>query len=196
MILTPEPRDGETGLLTNEGYQNLATRMLSEDKAKAPGEMKMVRLKGLSGVVRSLPHDQACELLNEIGGVLRAKAMGGFAAARISEDSFSYMPLKSAAPISDASLTSEMRAVAKAIGLDAESLSPTIMSLELSTGDLDRQSIERALAYALNDLCKGHSDKPCTLAECLNSAMAETVKQFGNIRQLIESKSFSLSYQP
>ncbi len=196
MILTPEPRDGETGLLTSEGYQKLATRILSDEASKAPGEMKMVRMKGLFGVVRSLPHDQACQLLNEIGSVLRAQAMGGFAAARLSDDSFSYMPLNTADPVSNKALTSEIQAVAKAAGLTASSLNPSIMSLELTTGGLDRESIARALTYALNDLCKGHSDKPCTLAECLNLAMAETVKQFGNIRQLIETKSFTLNFQP
>lgn len=196
MVLSDEGRDAQTGLLQSDEYQDFATKLLGGDEGHAPGELKMIRLQGLSGVVRDLPSDQASMLLGEIGSVLRAQALGGTAAARLSEEAFSYIaPIKgdNATP---ESLSADFQAVTRAAGIADGRINPTVMSLELSTGNLDQDSIAKALAYVLGDFCKPERRPISDLQAGLTAAMAETVQHFDNIRNLIDSDHYTLFYQP
>ncbi|ESQ91208.1 hypothetical protein ABAC460_06500 [Asticcacaulis sp. AC460] len=189
-------RDETTGLLDGSGFQDMANSALAGDPAKAPREMKMVRLKGLSNAVRGLPKPQAHQLLGEIGAVLRAQSMGGTAAARLSDEEFSYIPPAKGDTATPESLTREFKAVAVAAGLAENSFVPTVMSLELSTGNLDQDSVARALSFAVTNFCKPEKTQIKSLQESLKSAMAETVQHFDSIKSLIEDNNFSLFYQP
>ena len=189
-----QARDASTGLLGAADYKTLAQKTL--DGGKAPREMKMVRLKGLAGAVRGLPDQQAQMLLGEIGSVLRAQSMGGASAARLSDEEFSYMPPAKGDTATPESLTRDFKAVAMAAGLADNSFVPTVMSLELSTGNLDHDSVARALSYALTNFSTGSKANISSLEQGLKSAMAETVNHFDQIRNLIDKSDFTLFYQP
>ena len=189
-----EARDATTGLLAAADYKNLAQKALED--GKAPREMKMVRLTGLSRAVRGMPDEQAQMLLGEIGSVLRAQSMGGTAAARLSDEEFSYIPPVKGDTATPASLTRDFKAVAMAAGLADNSFTPTVMSLELSTGNLDHDSVARALSYALTNFSTGSKANISSLEQGLKSAMAETVNHFDQIRALIDKSDFTLFYQP
>lgn len=188
-------RDGATGLLDASGYQDMARQAL-ENPDKAPREMKMVRLKGLNRVIGGLAKPKADLLMGEIGSVLRAQSMGGTAAARLSGEEFSYMPPLKGDNSTPETLAREFKAVAAAAGLAENSLTPTVMSLELSTGNLDQDSVARALSYAITNFCKPEQTQLKSLGDSLKSAMAETVQHFDSIRNLIEDNNFTLFYQP
>ncbi|ESQ77451.1 EAL domain-containing protein [Asticcacaulis sp. AC402] len=188
--------DATSGLLDSSGFQDVANRVLDSDAAKAPRVMKMVRLKGLSTAVRGLPKQQAHALLGEIGSVLRAQSLGGTSAARLSAEEFSYLPPAHGDVSTPESLSREFKAVAVAAGLAENSFVPTVMSLELATGNLDKESVARALSFAVTNFCKPEKTAVRSLEESLKSAMAETVKHFDSIRNLIEDSNFSLFYQP
>ena len=188
-------RDTVTGLLDTDGFHKLAAKSL-EDPSRAPGEMKMVRLNGLSRAVRGLDQAQADMLLGEIGSVLRAQSLGGQAAARLSDEEFTYIPPAKGQTASPEALTREFKAAAVAAGLSENSLNPTVISLELSTGNLDPDSIARALTHALTNFCSPDGGPMQSLEEGLQSAMAETVRHFDSIRTLIDDDSFTLFYQP
>ncbi len=190
-----ENRDPKTGLLGMEDFRKLAGKAL-ENGAKAPREMKMVRLSGLSRAVRGLPGPQADMVMGEIGAVLRAQSLGGQSAARLSDEEFSYIPPAHGDMATPESLTRDFKAVAVAAGLAENSFTPTVMSLELSTGNLDADSVARALSHALNNFCKPENAPLKTLEQGLKSAMAASVAHFDAIRNLIEGHNFTLFYQP
>lgn len=193
--VTLTERDETTGLLNAEGFEDVARKALT-DPAKAPVEMKMVRLNGLSKAVRGLPKPQAEQLLGEIGSVLRSQSLGGTAAARLSDEAFGYLPPLKGDTTTPESLSLDFKAVAVAAGLAENSFVPTVMSLELATGNLDQDSVARALNYAITNFCKPDRASVHSLQEGLKSAMAETVQHFDSIRNLIEDNNFTLFYQP
>lgn len=187
-------RDAKTGLLGADDFQDM-TRKTLEDPAKAPRELKMVRLKGLKGAMRGLPAAQSDMLLGEIGAVLRAQSKNGTSAARLSEEEFGYIPPVGATATPE-SLTSEFKAVAVAAGLAENSFTPQVMSLELATGNLDQDSVARALNHAISNFCRPENTPLRSLEEGLKSAMGETVAHFDSIRNLIQGRNFCLFYQP
>lgn len=187
-------RDLQSGLLGVDDFSNWALKALED--GKGPHEVTMVRLSGLSGAVRGLPGAQADMLMSEIGAVLRAQSVNGQAAARLSDEAFSYIPPAREGGATPESLARDFKAVAMAAGLAENSLTPTIISLELSTGNLDQDSVARALSHALSNFCKPEKPAIRSLEQGLQSAMAESIQQFDAIRNLIDAKGFTLFYQP
>jgi EAL domain-containing protein (putative c-di-GMP-specific phosphodiesterase class I)/GGDEF domain-containing protein len=196
LLLNADARDPVSGLLDVRSYQAFVERALSHEAEKAPAELKMVRLQGLNGLVRALPSEQSDMLLGEIGAVLRAQSLGGAAAARLSDDSFSYMPSPKGEQATEASLSADIRAAAKAAGVVADGLRTSMMSLKLSVGNLDQDSVARALNYALTSYCKTEGRPISNLQQGLETAMAETVQHFDSIRNVIDSNEFTLFFQP
>jgi len=194
VLAAPGPRDAATGLLAADDFGSLARKAIED--GSAPREMKMVRLNGLSRAVRGLPKERADMLLGEIGAVLRAQSMGGSSAARLSEEEFGYLPPAKGDTATPESLSQDFKAVAVAAGLAETSFTPTVMSLELSTGNLDQDSVAKALSYAISHFSAGGKPNLSTLEQGLKAAMAETVSQFDQIRTLIDRSDFTLYYQP
>ncbi len=184
------------GLLNLDAYLGFARKKIGIKGETAPKNLKLVRVRGLSQAMRQLPAAQSELLLGEISSVLRAQSMGGSAAARLSDEAFSYMPSPKGESASPEAISRDIRAAAVAVGLAADSLTPSVMNLELSTGNLDEDSIAKALQYVLNDFCKPERSPISSLAQGLKSAMAETVQHFDSIRALIDSNKYTLFYQP
>ncbi len=196
LLLNADARDPVSGLLDVGNYQSFIERALANDTGKAPAELKMVRLQGLNSLVRRLPSEQSDMLMGEIGAVLRAQSLGGAAAAHLSEDAFSYVPSPKGEQATEASLSKEIQAAAKAAGVVADGLRTSMMSLKLSVGNLDQDAVARALNYALTSYCKTEGRPISNLQQGLETAMAETVEHFDSIRNVIESNDFTLFYQP
>lgn len=196
VVLASEARDA-SGLLGREDFEGVAGRALEHDEAHAPKEMKLIRLKGLSGAISGLPKEKSDELLGEIGSVLRAQSLAGNAAARLSSEEFSYIaPIKGDAATPE-SLSRDLQKVVTAAGVSAEAVRPSVMSFELNTGNLDQDSVARALTYALTNFCHPDNKPPkASLEESLKEAMDETVQHFDSIRNLIDDNNFTLFYQP
>ncbi len=196
LMLNADARDPVSGLLDVSSYKSFVERTVTSADAKAPPELKMVRLQGLNSLVRGLPTAQSDMLLGEIGAVLRAQSLGGATAAQLSEEAFSYVPSPKGEQATEASLSEEIKAAARAAGVVADSLRATMMNLKLSVGNLDQDSVARALNHALTSFCKTEGRPITNLQQGLESAMAETVQHFDSIRSVIDGAEFTLFYQP
>ena len=196
VMVNANDRSAVSGLLNLDGYMAFARKKIGIKGETAPRELKLVRVTGLSHAMRQLPAEQADMLLGEISSVLRAQSMNGAAAAQLSDEAFSYMPSGKGEASTPEALSREIQAAAVAAGLAENSLSPTVMNLELSTGNLDQDSIAKALQYVLSDFCRPERSPISSLAQGLKAAMAETVKHFDSIRNLIDSNTYTLFYQP
>ena len=184
------------GLLNLDAYLGFAKKKIGIKGETAPKDLKLVRVRGLSQAMRQLPAGQSELLLGEISAVLRAQSLGGNTAARLSDEAFSYIPSGKGAAASPEAISRDIRAAAVAVGLPEDSLTPSVMNLELSTGNLDEDSVAKALHYVLHDFCKPERSPISSLAQGLKSAMAETVQHFDSIRALIDSLKYTLFYQP
>ncbi|ESQ84801.1 hypothetical protein AEAC466_07015 [Asticcacaulis sp. AC466] len=188
--------DGEGGLLNLDSYLKFVSKKIGILGYTAPNDLKLVRVTGLSRAMRDLPAEQADMLMDEISSVLRSQSMSGAAAAQLSDEAFSYMPSAKGEAASSDAISKDIQAAARAVGLPEDSLRPSMMNLELSIGNLDQDSIARALQYTLQDFCKPERSPIHSLAQGLKAAMAETVQHFDDIRALIDSDRYTLFYQP
>lgn len=195
-VVAQTTADGQAGLLDLDSYLSFAKRKIGVKGETAPKDMKLVRVAGLSQAMRNLPPAQSDLLMGEISSVLRAQAVGGSAAARLSDEAFSYIPSAKGEGASPEVISRDIRAAAVAAGLPENSLSPSVLNLELSTGNLDQDSIAKALQYVLTDFCRPERSPISSLAQGLKSAMAETVQHFDSIRALIDGDKYTLFYQP
>ena len=195
-VVAQTTADGQAGLLDLDSYLGFAKRKIGVKGETAPKDMKLVRVAGLSQAMRNLPPAQSDLLMGEISSVLRAQAVGGSAAARLSDEAFSYIPSAKGEGASPEAISRDIRAAAVAVGLPENSLAPAVLNLELSTGNLDQDSIAKALQYVLSDFCKPERSPISSLAQGLKSAMAETVQHFDSIRALIDGNKYTLFYQP
>ena len=195
-VMAQSGGDAAGGLLNFDAYLGFAKKKIGIKGETAPKNLKLVQVGGLGQAMRQLPAEQSELLLGEISSVLRAQSMGGSAAARLSDEAFSYMPSATGEGASTEALSRDIRAAAVAAGLREDCLTPSVMNLELSTGNLDQDSIAKALQYVLNDFCKPERSPISSLAQGLKSAMAETVQHFDSIRALIDSHKYTLFYQP
>lgn len=190
-----EGRDEASGLLEPEAYKAFTQKTLSRGGPGAPDDMKLVRVRGLSRAVRDLSDQKAQMLVGEIGAVLRANALNGVAAARLSEEDFSYLP-SSAGKSSSQGLSQDITAAARAVGLPDDVLNTTVLNLALSVGNLDPDSIARALTYVLSRFSVSDRAPVKDLESGLQAAMAETVNHFDSLRTLIDGGDYTLFYQP
>jgi len=189
-------RDAASGLLAADNFTAYTQKALRR-AAGVPGNMKLVRVKGLSRAVRELPAEKSGMLMAEIGAVLRAQSLNGVAAARLSDEEFGYLPLAAAETDADArAVPQDIAAAARAVGLPEGALSASVMTLELSVGNLDPDSIARALSYVLADFCRAKRQPAGDLQSGLRAAMTETVSHFDSIRALIDKGDYTLFYQP
>ncbi|MGZ3305456.1 MAG: EAL domain-containing protein, partial [Asticcacaulis sp.] len=196
LLLDNEARDPVSGLLDMKGYRAFVERALAFSESKAPPELKLVRLQGLTGLVRGLPSEQSDMLLGEVGAVLRTQSLGGAAAARLSDEAFSYVPSREGKGLNEADLTRDIVAAVEAAGVAPGALKTSVMSLQLSVGNLDQDAVAKALSYALDSFCKSEGRPISNLGQGLESAMAQTVQHFDSIRSVINKGEFTLFYQP
>ena len=193
--LGSEGRDAASGLMEPGVYTAFAEQTLRRAGPGTPDDMKLVRVRGLSRAMRDLPADRGRLLMAEIGAVLRAQSLNGVAAARLDEEAFSFLP--SGADASEQGLTQDIAAAARVAGLPDGALDATVINLQLSVGNLDPDSIARALSYVLSDFCRPDAARPVKdLESGLKAAMAETVGQFDSLRNLIDDGDYTLFYQP
>ncbi|MDI7776091.1 EAL domain-containing protein [Asticcacaulis sp. EMRT-3] len=196
VVINSDGRDPVSGLFDSATFEAFAEKTLQRGGPAMPGSMKMVRVSGLSRAIREMPAAKASMLVSEIGAVLRAQSLSGMAAARLSEEDFSYLPSPAGAAASPEVLSHDIDAAARAAGLPAGSLKTSVMNLELSVGNLDPDSIARALNYVLSDFCRPERSPISDLEGGLQAAMAATVGQFDSIKSLIDSGTYTLYYQP
>lgn len=194
-LVEADARDAASGLLSPQAYTAFTEKALQRKEAARPDDMKLVSVKGLSHALRHLPDEKTRMLMGEIGAALRAQSMGGVAAARLSDEAFSFLPSKDGGE-PGASLSGGIAAAARAAGLPEGALDTTVMTLELSVGNLDPDSVARALNYVLSDFCSGERKPAADLESGLKAAMAETISQFDSIRSVIDKGDYSLFYQP
>ncbi len=182
-----------SGLHDKDSFTAVAEKAMM--RANGPKEMKLVRISGLVRAMRDLPPAKADLLVSEIGACLRTQSLGG-AAGRLSDDTFSYIASGKGDVTATETITKDIAAAAKAAGLPEGALQPSVINLELNTGNLDAESVTRALQYALGNFAGSEGTPAASLEQSLKAAMAETVQHFDTIRALLDGDKHHLVYQP
>ncbi|OYW82921.1 MAG: hypothetical protein B7Z26_02005, partial [Asticcacaulis sp. 32-58-5] len=194
--IRPDATDqDDNGLVTAERFNELALDIIRAGASKAADlDLTLIKLKGLTKVRTTLSDDQQALLMQEIAGVLRANSVTGQGGA-LPDDSFGVLR-----PANDqqaeARLMAEIDAVGQAVGLASGALGPKMMSIHLTTGNLDQAAIKKALAYITQTFARSPDQVPPTIEDSLAAAMEDTVAEFSSIKSVIDNSDFQIFYQP
>lgn len=196
---TMPERDGTTGLLNAEDFQAMANCAVRPGDSGAGADMlrnmRLIGLRGLSAAMEGLSQARSTQLLSEIGTLLRCEAASPDMAGRIGADEFAILSRNG--DIDDKALKQGLSATLAAAGVKSSAVQPNITTIRLVTGNLDENSVAKALEYVMKNFpAAQQTGEPRSLEDMVASEMKDTLATRENIRATIAANDFQLHYQP
>ena len=186
-------RDDETGLLRAANFVDIATEKLEELGDQY--QLSTVQLDEADDLRSRLNIDQRAELQAAIGATLRANSAGGELAGDLGDDKFALIHHKSM----DVG-TLEKRIADQSKEIDPTGVGLIVHAAKVATENASAVSAEEAtkaliLAVKSLDELDGELDIE-KLSQNLTSMVADTTRQMGEIRSVIDDGSFVTVFQP
>ncbi len=195
--VAPE-RDGTTGLLSAEDFQAMANYAIRPGDHGAGADMlrhmRLIGLRGLTAAMEGLSQARSNQLLSEIGTLLRCEAASPDMAGRIGADQFAI--LSNPGDIDDAALKQGLSDTLAAAGVTSKSVQPNITTIRLVTGNLDENSVAKALEYVMKNFPAAQTGGPRSLEDMIAREMKDTLATYEQIRATVAANDFQLHYQP
>jgi EAL domain-containing protein (putative c-di-GMP-specific phosphodiesterase class I)/GGDEF domain-containing protein len=188
-------RDTETGLLQGDDLFGRAA-LASSGGATGSRSLLLLKVGGLSAATRALPEAQAKNLMEEVGGALRALSLGADSAGRLGEDEFGIV--QGEAPLKPEEVAREISGLAQAAGVPEGVIDTKVRTVELSTGELGDEGAARAIAYAVRSFTetRGAQLTVQALEKGLPGAVDAAVQDFVALQRVIRDRSLTLVFQP
>lgn len=188
-------RDEKTGLLTKQGFTNIATRALQGESASGqPHDMTLFDLGGLDALEKRLGSEAAGALLHDIASHLRASSLDGASAGRIEAETFGVVH---AANLDIAALTDTIGARARDAAGGGEGLTTTAATIELESGALSDADNAKALLYTITKFSEDHGNFTITeLSGGYHQMLDQTRRDIIVFKNIIATNGFDAVYQP
>lgn len=192
-------RDATTGLLTAEDFQTVANGAIRPGDSGAGADMlrnmRLIGLRGLSAAMEGLSQARSTQLLSEIGTLLRCGAASPDMAGRLGADEFAILSRNG--DLDDKALKQGLSATLAAAGVKSSAVQPHITTIRLVTGNLDENSVAKALEYVMKNFpTSQQAGAPRSLEDMVASEMKDTLATCEQIRTTIAANDFQLHYQP
>lgn len=188
--------DEETALLEEGSFSRLAAERVGAFHASGGrAQITLMKVENLGELLRKLGASKKKELLATVGEILRDDALGGDAAARIDEESFSFVHPEDLA-------VEEINEKIEGIAEDAdESGEITVKgyyeTLDADGAGLSEEQVAKALIHTMHRFCdEGTTGRTNSLSQVVNTMMADTVKTVATIRDIAEQEDLDLVYMP
>ena len=186
-------RDDETGLLRAASFVDIASDRLEElgDQYR----LTTVQLKQGEDLRQRLNAEQKRELNSAIGSTLRANSAGGDLAGDLGDDKFALIHHKAM----DVG-TLERRIADQSKAVDPMGVGLIVEAARVASGEGDVVSAEeatKALILAVKSLDAFDGEMSLEkLSENLTSMVADTTRQMGEVRSVIDEGEFATVFQP
>jgi EAL domain-containing protein (putative c-di-GMP-specific phosphodiesterase class I) len=154
----------------------------------------LVEVKGLKDMLDGRP-DDGRKAMRNIAGALRAGSFGGTSAAQLEAERFALLR-EQGAPVE--SLIAQIKEAAdRALGPD-NALAVEASAIAFEPLSAQSEQAFRALRFAINQFIgDGLLKKPAaTLGDVFQDLVADTMSRAGAFKTIVESRSFTLAYQP
>lgn len=180
--------DQETGLLTKDGFLDLAATTMAENSAGNNLYMTAVEVDGLEEAQKKFGPKFAKNLLGRMAAQLKTISVDGQMAGQIGDKHFAFLH--------------RSQSDGKYIG---ESLKNVDDNVELKTAvstmsadnELTEDQILRTLSYVLSKFCEDSASVDFEQLTAAYDGMAGEVKErVTSMRSMIESGSFKMAFQP
>jgi len=196
-VAVPErPRDAETALLTEDGFQEQAAEMLrAAETAGRPMELMLLELPGLEAVTGGLSREKSAELNARLGAILRSVSADGRSAGRIGPNRFGVIHDKG---IDAADVERRIAALPAQVTPGAAPMAVTRAAVDMIPVGQGVEDGVRALRYALNRFAAlpAGAAPPATLADALEGLVQDAVDRIRDLDAIVAESRFDLVFQP
>lgn len=181
--------DKETGLLTREGFLDLAASTMSADGNSSNNlYMTAVEIDGIDEAKKKYGPKFANNLVGRLAAHLKTISVDGQMAGQISDKHFAFLHRTQ----SDGEYIGEsLKKVDDKVALK------TAVSTVSADSDLSEEEILRTLSYVLSKFCEDSASVDFKqLSAAYDGMAAEATAKMTNMRAMIESGSFKMAFQP
>jgi GGDEF domain-containing protein len=192
---SPEDRDTETGVLSNEAFVDAATqRVRSYEAAGGKPKVSMINIGDLAEAGIEAGSAQEAEVLKAIGQTLSKESLGGDTAGRIDDENFSIVH---GDDVDAVGLSEKISNAMSIVAPNAKALVPKVATVDAKAGGMDDKQLAKAMLYSLQEFTKHDGElPPGDLNEILEKKMAENVKDIDRFKKICADGSFDLVYMP
>ncbi len=179
----------DTGLLTQESFMELAAKTMQHNPPNNNLYLTALEVNGLDDAQKKFGSQYMLTLLNKVSAHLKTLSVDGELAGQISDKHFAFMHRTKADGVQ----------IGKAIQkVDPNvTLKTTYTTLASDAAQITDDQILRTLSYALAKFCENPKDLSFDRLSSAYETMArEAQYQVMNIRSMIETGNFKISFQP
>lgn len=192
---SPEDRDTESGVLSNEAFVDAATqRVRSYEAAGGKPKVSMINIGDLADAGIVAGSAEEAEVLKAIGQTLSGESLGGDTAGRIDDENFSIVH---GDDVDAMGLSEKISNAMSAAAPNAKALMPKVATIDAKAGGMDDKQLAKAMLYSLQEFTQHDGELPDgDLHEILEKKMAENVKDIDRFKKICADGSFDLVYMP
>ena len=187
--ISDQSLDKETGLLTRDGFLDLAASTMSADGNSSNNlYMTAVEIDGIDEAKKKYGPKFANNLVGRLAAHLKTISVDGQMAGQIGDKHFAFLHRTQ----SDGEYIGEsLKKVDDKVALK------TAVSTVSADSDLSEEEILRTLSYVLSKFCEDSASVDFEqLSAAYDGMAAEATAKVTNMRTMIESGSFKMAFQP
>lgn len=179
----------ETGLLTQEGFLEIASKTMADPQAGGHMYVTAVEIEGLDQVKQKFGPKVVKSLMDRMAAHIKSIAVDGEVAGQIGDNQFAFMH--------------RSQADGAYIGKALESVDPKakistdVATIAAEPGQLEEAQLLKTLSYVLSSFCTNSKSVTFdTFASAYDDMAQKAQKRVSTIRSTIESGSFKMVFQP
>ncbi len=181
--------DDETGLLTRDGFLDLAANTMSENAASSNLYVTAVEIEGIEEAKEKFGPKFARSLITRLAAQLKTISVDGEMAGQIGEKHFAFLHRSQ----SDGAYIGESL---KKVD-DKVELKTAVSTLSTDESEISEDQILRTLSYVLTKFCEDSSSVNFEkLTDAYDGMAVEAKERVVTIRSMIQSGSFKMAFQP
>lgn len=190
-----ETVDSETGLMTAENFAESLSERLAATQAHNPdAKLTLIRLDQFDALKQRLGEDSITQMMDEIGGLMRAMSVDGNTAGRLGPDRFGLMHMPSVNP---AELERGVARISQANDPTGTGVTVSGKTLDLASDTLSPQDRQRVILYTVKKFSDAQGKFEIhTMADAMKEILADTVKRVRNVKQTLNGNRLKVALQP
>ncbi|MCW5730210.1 MAG: EAL domain-containing protein [Alphaproteobacteria bacterium] len=191
-----DQRDPATGLLNADAFSAaVAQNATVMQKTGGDSKLTFITFANLEQARLRMGNGNAAMALNEIAGLLRAQSIDGATAGRLGEDRFGVLHRPE---VRAEDIRLDVSEISRAKDPAREGFEVSHATVEVPSRQLSNDDAAKVLIYTIKRFseCAPEDFRIASLADGMQSMMAETVSRVTRLRETVQSPDLKIALQP
>ena len=190
-----EGADPQSGLLSSASFVDSVNERLAATQGHHPdAKLTLIRLNEFDDLKKRLGDDNVGQMMQEIGGLLRAMSVDGGTAGRLGEDRFGLMHTPAVTPTE---LEEGVARISRANDPTRGGASVSGATIELDSDTLSAEDRQRVILYTVRKFSDAQGTfEIASLADAMKDILADTVKRIRTVKLTLTGNRLKVALQP